>query len=92
MNGPATTAAGEIVTYAVTAKGYAAGTAVTVAVKNSAGTAVANVATATATNLDADGNTTVTITEGATAIAAGTYTVELTINHKVVATFNFVTL
>ena len=85
-----TTAANETATYAVTAKGYAAGTAVTVAVKDSAGHAVAN-ATGSATNLDADGKTTVTITEGATAIAAGTYTVELTINQKVVATFNFVT-
>ena len=91
QTGYATTAASETVTYAVTTKGYAANTAVTVAVKDSAGHDVANVATATATNLDADGKTTVTITEGATAIAAGTYTVELTINQKVVATFNFVT-
>ena len=91
QTGYATNAVSETVTYAVTAKGYTAGTAVTVAVKDSAGHAVAN-ATGSATNLDADGKTTVTITEGATAIAAGTYTVELTINHKVVATFNFVTL
>ena len=92
QTGNATTAANETVTYAVTTKGYAAGTAVTVAVKDSAGHAVAN-ATGSATDLDADGKTTVTITENAsTAIAAGTYTVELTINHKVVATFDFVTL
>ena len=92
QTGNATTAANETVTYAVTTKGYAAGTAVTVAVKDSAGHAVAN-ATGSATNLDADGKTTVKIVEDSTnAIAPGTYTVELTINHKVVATFDFVTL